>query len=314
MLFLTTTPLAGMPWRTMKVCNRFLEPEGGWAKSLCYSPKAYQSREYPQGLIAGDSEAERAFEEADIVLLTAYMGDEHARGKPFARHYSTEPFRWVEQKPNKSNSTVVAQYQARFAEWLDVLPNAIPIDDPMFIPAEKSEDKINIVYTPTSRTAEGWANKGFQQTMLAFRRILNDEEYRDRVNIYLLENQNYDVVMAARRHAHIVIDECATGSYHSTTLEGLSCGAATLVWIDPDTQHAINKLFGKETSLPVFNVHEREIFPTLVSLIENPFLLKSAMKESRNWMLTNYSEQWQAEMWIQWHRNFLKSSETLLTP
>ena len=298
----------------MKVCNRFLEGDGGWAKSVVYKPNHYGPRKYPGHLSAGDEGAEEALEEADIVILAAYMGDEHARGKPFARHYSTEPFRWVEKKPSRHRSTVVAQYQARFAEYLDVLPNCIPIDDPMFMPGPKDPDKINIVYSPTSRAEEGWSNKGFQKAMLAFRRILGDMEYREKVNIYLLENQDFETVMAARRRAHIVIDECVTGSYHSTTLEGLSCGAATICWMDPDTQNAVNRLYRKPTRLPAINTIEEKLYNTLVSLIENPFYLRSVMESSRSWMEKNYSEQWQAEMWIQWHKNYLKSLETLLTP
>ena len=313
MLFVSATPLAGMPWRTMKVCNRFLEEDGGWAKPIIYDERAYGKRMYPPGISGSPSEIDEIYEEADVVILSSYMGKEHARGRPYTRHYSTEPFRWVEQSPEKHNSTVVAQYQARFAEHLDVLPNAIPIDNPLYKPGIKSDEIINIVYSPTSRVDEGWANKSYKEVMLVFRQILNDLDLKNKVNIYLLENAPHETVMAARRKAHIVIDECSTGSYHSTTLEGLSCGASVLVWIDADTQFAIKRLFEKDISFPVIQSLEKELYPNLRMLIENPTLLKSNMKESRKWMEKHYSEQWQAGKWIKWHQHFLLNSKTKLT-
>jgi len=291
----------------MKVCNRFLSKEGGWARSVVYQPKAYGCRVYPQDAQANDREAETLWEEADVIILTSYMGPEHARGKPYSRHYSTEPFRWHESVPDPLRSHVVAQYQARFAPKLDVLPNVIPIDDAMFMPGEKDDDLINIVYTPTSRTLNGWSRKSYPDVMFAFRRLLNDIELRSKIRIYLLEDTPFEQVMIARQRAHIVIDEVSTGSYHSTTLEGLSCGAAVIGRIDNETQLALNRLFNEEMSLPVFQSGEKSLYNTLRLLVDNRMLLRSTMKENRKWMQKNYSERWQAEKWINWHREFLKT-------
>jgi hypothetical protein len=241
------------------------------------------------------------------------MGEEHAQGKPFARHYSTEPFRWIDHDPRPEYSTVVAQYQARFAKQLDPLPNVMPIDHPMFLPEKKDNNIINVVYSPTSRTSSGWAQKSYSDVMLAFRRILNDEVYREKVNLYVLENTPFEIVMAARRRAHIVIDECSTGSYHSTTLEGLSCGATVIARIDKETQDAVSRMFGEEKCFPIIQTGAKEIYRTLIMLIENPLLLKSSMKESRKWMETHYSERWQGEKWIKWHRHCLQNTERSLT-
>ncbi len=313
MLFVSQTPMSGMPWRVSQVCDPILRTDGGWARSVVYDPGAYGGRTYPTDLRQGSTEAENASTECDVVILTAEMGEEHAHGKPWTRHHSTDPLRWIEQEPSATRSTVVAQSPARFAENLDVLPNAVPIDDPRFVPGEKSDDKINIVYTPTSKSKEGWTRKSYPDTMLAFRRILNDTALRAKVNIYLLEDTPFEQIMAARRRAHIVIDECSTGSYHSTTLESLSCGAAVLTWIDSDTQYAVSRLMGKDICLPVIQTGEKEIYRNLRMLIENPVLLESTMKESRRWMAKHYSEQWQAGKWIEWHKHFLQNIEKPLT-
>lgn len=314
LLFVSQTPMAGMPQRTMQVCNRFLTEDNGWARSLIYTPDHYGPRTYKQDLVPNTMECEEALEEADVVILTSYMGEEHARGKPFTRHYSTEPHRWITQRPDPKYSHVVAQYQARFAKHLDLLPNCIPIDDREYIPAEKEKGKINIVYTPTSKAAEGWSNKGYHETMLAFRRLLAQKEIREKINIYVLQNQPHELVMSARRNAHIVIDECSTGSYHTTTLEGLSCGAAVLVNIDEETDEAFKKMVGdKEISLPVVQTRSTEIYGNIRMLVMNPVLLTSMMDWSRKWMQKNYSEKWQAEKWITWHQGFLMNTSGQLT-
>lgn len=313
-VFFTHTPLAGMPYRTCKVMDPYLREEGGWARCVVSSPNAYGTRTYPTDLVLNTPEAHKVIEDCDLIIVPAYISSAQFGGvKPVARHLSTEQFRWVDQEPSPDNHTVVAQYQARFAPGVAVLPNCISIDDPTFMPAEKPEELV-IVYTPTSRSQKpgDWANKGYNETVTALRRI--ERDYRGQVRVFLLQNRPYEEVMAVRRRAHIVIDECATGSYHTTTLEGLSCGAATICRIDDLTQEALNRLLpGKQVRLPVLNTTLIELEERLRVLVENRATTEEIGASSRAWMQTNYSERWQAETWISWHRSFLQRSVRELT-
>jgi len=302
--FHTRTPLAGMPWRTAMVCNPFSE-DGGWFRCIADRLNYGGPRCYPEDVPS--SQRNQIFHEADLIIVSSYMSEKNPEylGKPVARHYSTEKTRWINKNPSLFDSTVVAQYQARFAPDLDVLPNCIPIDDPMFKPAEKPADRVVIVYTPTSRTDGGWASKGWAETTKVLSNV--QHAYKDRVEVVLLENRPYKEVMRARRHAHIVIDECVTGSYHSCALEGLSCGAVTFCWMDRETERAFRRLWpDSDVEIPFMLSTLPELESRLVTLIENRDMLLWSGGEARKWMIKNYATSWQASMWINWHRKFLE--------
>jgi len=302
--FLSVTPMAGMPYRTMQVCRPFC----AMAEEILGTPGYKGDRVFPYRHLFGTPEAEEVMHNADMFITTSYFKDDKwgifAMDKPIATHYSTEHFRWKNKAPNPRDATVVAQYQARFAPQLKVLPNCIPIDDERFMPGEKPTDRVVILYTPTTRSGHGWSSKGFAKTFEVLR-ILKGL-YKDRVEIVLLENRPYEEVLRARRHAHICIDECVTGSYHSTALESLSAGCVTICWMDSDTEDAWYKL-GQDT-IPFNLCTMSKLRPHLEALIENPDYLEMQCRQARNWMVRNYSEQWQAEKWLKWHKAFLMRS------
>lgn len=310
MAFVTHTPLAGMPWRTMRVCDAELRKVGGWARSITKNT-AYGRRSYPFDLEWKDPESQQVLHDCDVIIVTAYMGfEEFAKyGKPICRHLSTEQKRWVEKEPNPDYHTVVAQYQARFAKRCAVLPNCIPIDHPMWQPEWKPEDRVIVVYTPTSKATSGWASKGYEQTVDMLRRLC--VQYKDALEVVVLQNTPYEDVMRARRHAHIVIDECATGSYHSTALEGLACGAASICWVDGETEKAFLSLYdstNRPEALPFTRCTQSQLRDLLRTLIANPDMLEMQGKAARRWMERHYSSEWQARKWLDWHSNFLLRS------
>lgn len=304
--FLSITPMAAMPWRTMAVCRPYCE----MAEDIVQRNSYGDARVFPYRYRFDSDNAKDVMEKADVFIVTSYMSDNtwhiNKYGKPIARHYSTEPFRWVERDPKPENSHVVAQYQARFAPKLDVLPNCIPIDNPMFKPEKKPNDRVVIVYTPTNRGNNQWATKGFAPTIDALRKIKS--RYNNNVEIVVLEKATYEEVMKARRYAHICIDECATGSYHSCALESLSCGCVTICWMDDATESAWYKL-GLST-IPFNLCTQNQLKGSLEVLIENADFLEMQCNQSRKWVEKNYSERWQADKWIKWHESFLNRFET----
>lgn len=312
LVFVSHTPLAGMPYRTMRVLNRHIGPDG-WARCIQNSAGYGRTRNFPVDLLRDSPEAKQVMQEADLAIVSAYMPDVIAENPrlPVVRHYSTEPFRWQEKEPAAGSATVVAQYQARFARQLDLMPNVIPIDEVPWMPAEKPDDRVIVVYTPTNKTRQGWGRKGYYETCEALRKLA--AKHKDAVEILVLENRDYDEVMLARRHAHIVIDECATGSYHSTALEGLACGAVSVCFIDNETEGALRRMMGEEPfedGLPFSICTLPKIEQHLDALISNPDLLEFQGATGRKWMETWYSEQWQASTWISWHKEFLRSITT----
>ena len=287
----------------MEVLDAELRKEGGWAKSFVKHKKYKDGREFPYH----EDFRSPMMAEADVIVISSYMHESEVKPynkKPITRHYSTEPHRWLVH-PDPQTSTVVAQYQARFAPpGVAKMPNCIPINSPMFTPGKKPDDRIIVVYTPSSRAKVGWSNKGFDVTVKALASIARS--HGEEVEIFVLENASYEDVMRARRHAHIVIDECATGSYHSCSLEGMACGAATICWMDNDTRLALASIMPDDAMriLPLELIPLSRLEQHLHTLVQNPGYTKYIGQTSREWMEKWYSENFQASIWINWLRNF----------
>jgi len=312
-LFLSRTPLAGMPWRTSEVCHSRLIKEGGYFHSVVGVDR-YGQRVFPTDWPA-DLAAKHA-SEADLFILTAhYAAREHTSpgrilqdnpDTPRAMHFSIEPSHWANTEWSSDDCTVSAQYHWRFAQHLDPLPNCIPIDNPMFMPEKKPDDRVVIVYAPSTKKERGWGNKGYGKTTFILSQLCH--KYGDDIEVVLLFNRPYDEVMRAKRHAHIVIDECVTGSYHSSALEGMSCGAVTYALVDARTCDALGKCIGDEAAMQNLPIQSESIVSLKESievLIECPSMLTGLGRMSREWMENHYSEEWQARKWIEWHRAFL---------
>lgn len=129
---------------------------------------------------------------------------------------------------------VVGQYQATLPEFSDwqAVPNPIPFWEPAYWPAEKSE-QVTICYTPSVKHGNYprahplyWHSKGYDATM----RILDRLATRLPLRLEVVREQQvtHAEAMAMKRSAHIVIDECSTGSYHRNSLEGLACGCVVV--------------------------------------------------------------------------------------
>lgn len=126
---------------------------------------------------------------------------------------------------------VVAQYQAtlpEFAGWTAV-PNPLPLWEPAYRPQPRPQ-AVTVCYTPSApheRYPAGhrlfWHAKGHDTTMAVLDRLA--AEGLVRLEVLRGRAVPHAEALAMKRRAHIVIDECVTGSYHRNSLEGLAAGA-----------------------------------------------------------------------------------------
>lgn len=129
---------------------------------------------------------------------------------------------------------VVGQYQAALPEfqgWTAV-PNPVAVWE--VAPAGVGKpDELTIAYTPAGTHGVYprdhrlyWHGKGYDETM----RVLDGLAARHPVRLEVLRGQfvPHAAAMAMKQRAHIVIDECVTGSYHRSSLEGLAAGCVVV--------------------------------------------------------------------------------------
>jgi predicted glycosyltransferase involved in capsule biosynthesis len=129
---------------------------------------------------------------------------------------------------------VVGQYQAtlpEFARW-SVVPNPIPLWEPEYQPGTKG-DQITIAFTPSGKHELYprdhrlyWHGKGFETTLRILDRLSRWADIH--IETTAERQVSHGEALAMKRRAHIVIDECVTGSYHRNSLEGLATGCVVV--------------------------------------------------------------------------------------
>jgi hypothetical protein len=233
-----TTPVAGVP-AILARCISATTPHTArcvWAR-----------KNYGNGvLFDGDvewanarAEAEQLISDADLVIVHNGKVDSSHReilaDKPIVT--MAHNYMWNVDR-NFVNAgfpgVVVGQYQAtlpEFAGW-SVVPNPVPLWESPYQP-EPKPDVITIAYTPSGRHESFpvdhrlyWHGKGYDTTLRVLNRLLE----RHGIRLQAIGNGqiSHADALAMKRHAHIVIDECVTGSYHRNSLEGLAAGCVVV--------------------------------------------------------------------------------------
>ncbi len=199
---------------------------------------------------------------------------------------------------------VVGQYQATLPEFKgwSVVPNPIPLWETGFQPAEK-HDTVTICYTPYGKHESYpethhlyWHAKGYRTTMS----ILDRLAARFPVRLEVIRNRpiSHAQALEMKRGAHIVIDECVTGSYHRNSLEGLAAGCVVVngVGLLPGLPDVIRYCAGGTRRNPFTFASLETLENVLTSLVANgTSALAAEGTENRRWMERhwNFSQQWE---------------------
>ena len=171
---------------------------------------------------------------------------------------------------------VIGQYQPRLYGDCSIVPNLIPLKHSWYQAGHKPDDRVRIAYSPSNRSLGGWDDKGYADTMKAFDGL--DADIDVIVGVTLRE------CLARKSAAHIVIDECVTGSYHRSSLEALALGCVVVNNIDAPCAHLIRLMTGG-TGHPFVTCHIKALRDTLESLIDQgPDKLTHWGCRNREWM------------------------------
>lgn len=198
---------------------------------------------------------------------------------------------------------VVGQYQVtlpEFAGW-HVVPNPLPWWEPEHAAGDK-DAALTIAYTPSGRHERyppqhrlHWHGKGYTSTMAVLQRLAA------RHGVQLLTTAGGQVAhataLAFKRRAHIVIDECVTGSYHRNSLEGLAAGAVVVngIGLLPGVEAALRQCAPRAGALPFVGSTLERLEEDLRALLGlGPQELLARGRASRAWLETHwdFAEQW----------------------
>lgn len=274
-----TTPVAGVPEILARCINQY---------TIHHCTCVWQTNAYANGVSFESAiewskhptEARRLLATADLVIVH--------NGKVAVEHQSlltnkpvitmAHNYLWnVDQQfvARGLPGVVVAQYQAtlrEFSGWKSVA-NPIPEWDPLHQPAAKNKT-LTICYTPSGkheRYPQGhrlyWHSKGYETTMAILAKLA--KRFDLTLNVIRTKQLSHQQALRMKQQAHIVIDECVTGSYHRNSLEGLACGCVVINGMDDNVEKIFKDAAGVDAiGIPFVRCKLEQLEQTLIELIQ----------------------------------------------
>jgi hypothetical protein len=203
---------------------------------------------------------------------------------------------------------VVGQYQATLPEFHNwsAVPSPVPLWEEVFQPGQKGQ-VVTVCYTPSGQHERYppdhrlyWHSKGYNTTM----RILDRLAARFSLQLEVIRNGQvaHAQALAMKRRAHIVIDECVTGSYHRSSLEGLATGCVVVNAVGslPAVVEMLRYCSGGTPTLPFVRAGLDELESVLTPIIQRHVAALTADgKSNRRWMEQHWDfvRQWQ-QFWM----------------
>lgn len=299
---LATDSIAGMPFRLVKTLQR--------QENLIVNLIEVKRRNsYPQDVIFGD-DVEKAVElitKADIIHLHNNLDTNseafypvnfkklEQKGTRFVRQFHSVPSTIARKMKCSVESVlscpipsiVIGQFQERFYPKALVVPNFVPLNDPLYLP-EKNGFSTDILYTPSKVVgawSDRWNTKGLPETKRILKRLENETGCRTKI----LNSIPLESILREKQQAYIIVDEMVTGSYHLSGLEGLCMGRPTFAYLDKRTEFIMRFLSGS-TSIPFINVRLEESHRVLKHILLDRGTGEEIGQLSRKWMEGNWND------------------------
>ena len=209
-----------------------------------------------------------------------YCDIEPSEGVKFIIQYHSEPSEKVDLTPPAYyKKLVLNQYHCLLNEY----EGAHPVRNILYLPDFKKSfhEKIKIVYFPsTIERHNQYYDKGYNETVPILKRLADKYDIIVEVDHLL----SYEECINRKKDAHIIIDECITGSFHKTTLEALEMQAIPVVWIRKALINKHIQLYKRP--LPAMNTTITNLETSLSSLIEigKPALEDIAIKLNKKFL------------------------------
>jgi len=172
------------------------------------------------------------------------------KGKQLIQYHS-EPERVMLDYPY--DKTVISQYHATLPEYKDckVVRNVLNFETAEYNLLYNVNTPIKIGYSPSKIADENnWNNKGYEKTKEILTKIQNEFK----IEVDIINKVPLDECLKRKQTCDIIIDECITGSFHRSGLEGLALGKLTICHMSPEVEDVLKRVSGSNGS-PFFHLH-----------------------------------------------------------
>ena len=294
-LHMTISPCAGAPGNLNDCLNKY---------SL-YTSKVYCKRpvinianfliDYQDNL--SESELQGAIDEANIIhfhncTYEYFKRYDFTNKRLFFQLHSEPAVKGDILKKYREHCITLAQkHITLYKKPIPAVPNIFDIYEEIYTPGEKNKNKPIIFYSVTSVTKRSnyddtCAGKGYDETNIILDRI--KKEFGNKVVIKRFIKTEKRKVLEEKRKADVVIDECVTGGYHLTSLEGLSQGCVVINGLNDKVKKVIKDVSGCGDDIPFESCNIKQLYEVLTFLIklwyEKNEAFRNLQKLSREWM------------------------------
>ncbi len=178
---------------------------------------------------------------------------------------------------------VIAQYHATLPEYQDCHIVRNPVDFPDAT-IKAPTNRIRIGYSPSIKDRRNeYYDKGYERTV----GILENIAASHPVEFDVIHGVPLAECLRRKATCNVIIDECVTGSYHRSALEGAAMGALTICYMKPEVVKVLMEACGGPS--PFLNVKVDNLADILWSMADRgvePLL--EVGRETRRW----FEEYW----------------------
>lgn len=248
------TPLAGAPYQQYVCLNKY-GPDGLYVRLVNNTNRYADGRVFPHDLLFNSPEAVEVIKQADVIHIHNYLLPtlkdiiNSKKQKVVATFHSSPRMGNWQELVKFANILCAVNQPMLVREYSQVgfnyLCNLFDIYD--YIPKYHKSigTKIKIVYTNTKGSPR---SRGFA----AVKTILDkfQKEFKQYVDIQLVEGVPYLDNLEIKRHCDILIDDVTTnpGTFHLTSIEGACFGCVVLTGVGkgyPFTETFIDQLWDR---------------------------------------------------------------------
>lgn len=203
---------------------------------------------------------------------------------------------------------VIGQYPERYYPNAYVVPNPIPLDDPLYRPVN-GEKSIDVLFTPSKDSSAWgfrWGTKGKPETSVLLKKI----RMKSRCSTKVMYKQPLNTVLEEKQRSYLNLEEMITGSYHLSGLEGLSMGNPTLCYLDRRTERVLKYLSGS-AEIPFINVVLENAEEVILYLLYHRDEGAAIGTASRKWMETYWNVENLSSQFVTMYEKLVDNPELL---